>query len=65
MNCTEVIEDNWEYRHIPNVQNTILTLCGFVDVANRDVEGIPNCPSCLMIARYVKKLKLPKVEVQK
>ncbi len=60
MRCIEVIDDNWEYKHIPNVVNTVLTLCGFVDVNNRDVEGIPDCTVCLDVLHYWKRLRVPK-----
>ncbi len=58
MNCIEVIDDNRKYRHIPNVVSTVLTLCGFVDVTYWEVEGKPNCPVCLDVLRYYKKLKV-------
>ena len=49
MKCVIVIEDNWEHKHIANVGNTVLTLCGFIDVDNEVVEGTPDCPVCLDI----------------
>ncbi len=58
--CVKVTEDNWEFSHIRSPVTTVLTLCGFVDVDNKDIEGIPDCPVCLDVVRYCKKLKLPK-----
>jgi hypothetical protein len=57
--CKEVIDDHREFKHIKG-KGCNLTLCGFVDVDNWDVEGIPNCSSCLEIVKYCKKLRIPK-----
>ena len=61
MRCIKVIEDNWQYNHIHNVVNTVLTLCGFVDVDNKEVDGIPDCPTCIEVVKYCKKLRLGKI----
>lgn len=58
MDCIEVIDENYEVRHLPSIVNTYLTLCGFVDVTYREVEGIPNCKDCLNIVKYCKKIRI-------
>jgi hypothetical protein len=60
MLCYEVVDDNWEYKHIPNDLITVITLCGFVDVDNREVIGKPTCPICIAHVKYCKKIKLAK-----
>ena len=63
MNCVvidekETLVDN-TLLHIPSVDNTVLTLCGWVDVPNHIEEGRPTCPECLRVVRYCKSLKIP------
>jgi hypothetical protein len=58
MRCVLVVEDNWKHKHIANVVSTVLTLCGFVDVDNVVIDGEPDCPVCLNVVRYCKKLRL-------
>lgn len=60
--CLRLPEDNREHIHIQGIQNTYETLCGFVDTPGEKeyFEGTPDCPSCLEIVRYCKKIRLPK-----
>ena len=64
MNVYIVLENHGRKRCIPNAPGldggASLTLCGWTDVAYSEVEGEPNCRSCLAIVRYCRSRKFAK-----
>ena len=48
MFCCEVVEDGWKFKHIPSIQNTVLTMCGFV----RGVQVLLNSPNRLVLCLF-------------
>lgn len=53
--------------HVRNAKGlgggSAITLCGWVDVEHKGVEGVPTCPQCLRIVAYCKSLRgVPKPE---
>ncbi len=46
-----------DFTHLPSPISTVLTLCGFVDVAYEEVEADEiTCPGCLKVVRYARLL---------
>jgi hypothetical protein len=45
-------------KHISSPVNTYLTLCGWVDVPYHTEQGYPDCPSCLEVVKYCKKIRI-------
>lgn len=56
----EAVDFGHAHIEAPIDMSTYLTLCGWVDV-NYDEEddGVPDCPICLAIVAYCKRLRLP------
>jgi hypothetical protein len=58
MVCIIVTAEGDSHLHIFCTINSGITLCGFTDVPYKEVEGEPNCPACLEIVKFCKKIKL-------
>ena len=60
MTCNKIKEDPYGYLHIESPVDGNLSLCGWVDVLYEVAEGKPDCPVCIEVVKYCKKVSLSK-----
>ena len=59
MICVLVPDDKFTVKHIRNAScQDANTLCGFMVFGIKEIESNPDCPECLGIVKYCKKLQI-------